>query len=76
MIYRDLVERYKISGADVLKFFIKKIIASVTVPFSVNKVYNDLKSMGYKVSNKYLYEYIDYCNSVFFNQKHLQIQFF
>ncbi|MBN1186311.1 MAG: ATP-binding protein [Bacteroidales bacterium] len=65
MIYRDLVERYKISGADVLKFFIKKIIASVTVPFSVNKVYNDLRSMGYKVSNKYLYEYIDYCNSVF-----------
>lgn len=68
MIFRDIVERFAVSNPDVLKFFIKKIFAGVSVPFSVNKAYNDLKSMGYKVSNMYLYEYMDHCNAVFMTQ--------
>lgn len=68
MIYRDIVERYHISNPEVLKFFIKKIFTSVTVPLSVNKAYNDIRSMGYKVSNKYLYEYLDHCNAIFLTQ--------
>lgn len=68
MIYRDIIERYSISNPEVLKFFIKKIFNAVTAPMSINKAYNDLKSMGYKVSNKYLYEYMDYCNAVFLTQ--------
>jgi len=68
MIFRDIVERYNISNIGTFKFFIKKIFASITKPFSVNKTYNDLKSLGYKVSNKYLYEYFDYCNTVFISQ--------
>ena len=69
MIYRDIVERYKITNPLVLKFFIKKLFASITVPFSINKIYNDLKSLGYKISNKYLYTYADYCNAVFLTQE-------
>jgi predicted AAA+ superfamily ATPase len=65
MIFRDIIERYTITNPEVLKFFIKKIFAGVTKPFSVNKTYNDLKSMGYKISNKYLYEYFEYCHAVF-----------
>ena len=68
MIYRDIIERYGVSNPEVLKFFIKKIFSAVTGPLSVNKAYNDLKSMGYKISNKYLYEYLDYCNAVFLTQ--------
>lgn len=68
MIFRDVVERYQISNIDTLKFFIKKIFAGVTKPFSVNKAYNDLRSMGYKISNKYLYDYYNYCNDVFLCQ--------
>lgn len=68
MIFRDIIERYNISNVETLKFFIKKIFASITKPFSVNKAYNDLKSMGYTTSNKYLYEYFDYCNAVFLSQ--------
>lgn len=65
MIYRDIIERYSVSNPEVLKFFIKKIFSAVTGSLSVNKSYNDLKSMGYKISNKYLYEYLEYCNAVF-----------
>ena len=68
MIFRDIIERYKINNPETLKFFIKKIFANVTKPISVNKTYNDLKSLGYKISNKYLYEYLSYCNTVFLTQ--------
>lgn len=68
MIFRDIIERYQVANPEILKFFIKKIFAGVTKPFSVNKTYHDLKSMGYKISNKYLYEYFDYCNSVFISR--------
>jgi len=65
MIYRDIIERYKVSDAVLLKFFIKKIYASVGKPLSINKIYNNLRSMNYKVSNNYLYDFEDYCNTVF-----------
>jgi|GEM_PF-5663774 len=52
MIFRGIVKRYKIGKIDHLKFFIKKVFASVTKPPSINSAYNDMKSMGYKISNK------------------------
>lgn len=65
MIYRDIIERYKISDPSMLKFFIKKIFASVGKPISINKIYNELRSLGYKVSNNYLYDFLEYCNTIF-----------
>lgn len=65
MIYRDIIERYRISDALTLKFFIKKIFASVGKPLSINKIYNDIKSQGYKISNNTLYDYEDYCRTIF-----------
>lgn len=65
IIYKDLIERYQISNPTVLKFFIKKILAQITKPLSVNKLYNDLKSLGYKISNNVLYEYLDYVQATF-----------
>jgi predicted AAA+ superfamily ATPase len=65
MIYRDIIERYKVSDAVMLKFFIKKIFAGIGKPLSINKIYNDLRSMNYKVSNNYLYDFEEYCKTVF-----------
>jgi predicted AAA+ superfamily ATPase len=65
MIFRDIVERYKINDVQVLKFFIKKLFANIGKPLSVNKIYNDLRSQGYKVSNNYLYEFEQYVYAVF-----------
>ncbi len=65
MIFRDIIERYKITDAQMLKFFIKKIFASVGKPLSINKIYNELRSLGYKVSNNYLYSFENYCFTIF-----------
>lgn len=65
MIFRDMVERFNIGNVQVLKYFIKKILASVTSPISVNRVYNDLKSMGYSVSKNSLYAFFEQINNIF-----------
>ncbi len=65
IIYKDLIERYNISNPTILKFFIKKILEQITTPISVNKIHNDIKSMGYKISNNLLYEYLDHIKATF-----------
>ncbi len=65
IIYKDLIERYDISNPTILKFFIKKILEQITKPISVNKIHNDIKSMGYKISNNILYEYLDHIKATF-----------
>lgn len=59
MLYRDLLDRYEIRDAFVLKYLIKRLIASFTKEFSVNKFYNDLKSRGVKISKNSIYRLIE-----------------
>lgn len=59
MLLRDLVERYNISQVAVLKYFCKRVIGSSAGEFSVNKIYNELKSQGYSISKDSLYAYRD-----------------
>lgn len=65
MLYRDLLDRYKIRDAFVLKYLIKRLIASFTKEFSVNKFYNDLKSRGVKISKNSIYRLIEQIFSVY-----------
>ncbi|MCL5055805.1 MAG: ATP-binding protein [Firmicutes bacterium] len=66
MIYRDIVERYQVKNLPSLKFFIKRIIENVGSPLSVNNIFNELKSQGYKISKDTLYEYLFYLEAVYF----------
>lgn len=65
MLYRDLMDRYGIRDASVLKYLIKRLIASFTKEFSVNKLYNDLKSRGIKIGKDSIYRLIDQILSVY-----------
>lgn len=65
MIYRDLIERYEIKNATVLKYFLKRILASATKQLSVNSIYNELKSLGFKIGKNHLYEYLDACQNIY-----------
>jgi len=65
MLYRDMVERYHITNLPVLKYFIKRIFESITKPLSINKIYNELKSQGYKIGKNLLYDFIDEAESVY-----------
>lgn len=65
MIYRDMIERYQFGNVHVLKYFLKRMYESVGKPFSVNKVYNDLKSQNYNIGKNTLYQYLDAAHTIY-----------
>lgn len=65
MFYRDLVERFNVKNVALLKFFIKRLISCATKEFSINKMYNDLKSGGYKIAKDSLYHFADHCEATY-----------
>jgi len=65
MIYKDLIERFSIKNIEALKFFLKRVLASSTKLISINKIYNDLKSSGFKIGKNSLYEYLGYVEDIY-----------
>ncbi len=57
VVYRDVVERYKIKNTFLIKWLIKSIITSFSKEFSVHKTYLTLKSREIKASKNTLYAY-------------------
>lgn len=65
MILRDLVEHYHIKNTAMLRYFVKRIMANLTKPTSINAIYKDIKSQGMKVSKDDLYMWADYVCNIF-----------
>lgn len=49
IIYKDVLERYTIKNQSLLKHLIKYMFVNMGTLISVNKLYNDYKSQGYKI---------------------------
>ena len=58
IVYKDVVERYKIKNTQLIKWLIKALTASFSKEFSVHKLYSILKSKGLKLSKNTLYSYL------------------
>jgi predicted AAA+ superfamily ATPase len=69
LLFRDIVERYQVSRIHALKYFIQKLIANLTKPFSLNKIYNEFKSQGIKTSKDNLYEILGYIEAVYLGHR-------
>ena len=65
MLLKDLAEHYKISNTTVLRYFVKRIMANLTKPTSINAIYKDIKSQGLKVGKDDLYLWADYLCDIF-----------
>ncbi len=65
VLYRDLIERYKIENPEVARFLLYSTIQSFTKEFSLNKIYKQLKQKT-EVSNKTIYAYSTYLEEIFF----------
>lgn len=68
MLFRDLIERYDVSQTTILKYFCKRLIANSGSEFSVHKIFNELKSQGYKIGKNALYDFQDYAESIYMSQ--------
>jgi len=69
MLYRDLIERYQIKNAAALKYFLNRLIGNIGKPSSIHKIYNELKSAGYKVSKDSMYQFAEYAESIYLSFK-------
>jgi len=73
VIYRDIMDRYDIKNRTAMEFFIKNAISSNSNIFSINKIYNTIKSLQIRVSKNTLYnfqKYLEDVNVVFFLKKY------
>ena len=65
MLLKDLAEHYKISNIGVVRYFVKRIMANLTKPTSINGIYKDIKSQGLKVGKDDLYLWANYICDIF-----------
>lgn len=65
MLLKDLVEHYKLSNIEVIRYFIKRIMSNITKPTSIRGIYGDIKSRGLKVSKDDLYAWAGYACDIF-----------
>jgi len=66
VLYRDLIERFKIENVDAAKFLLLSVLQSYSKEFSLNKVFNQLKQK-IEVSNKTVYKYFSYFEEILFS---------
>ncbi len=65
MLLKDLAEHYKLSNIEVLRYYLKRIMANLTKPTSIRAIHGDIKSRGLKVSKDDLYLWAGYACEIF-----------
>jgi hypothetical protein len=65
IVYRDLIERYDIKNTQLLRHLIKYAMSNIGTLVSVNKLFNEYKSLGHKVSKDTLYQYLSYLEDAY-----------
>lgn len=67
MLYKDIIERYNVSNVSALKYFLGRLVINTGRSASFNKVYNELRSAGYRISKDSLYSFADYAEDAWFS---------
>ncbi len=65
MLLKDIAEHYDISNIEVLRFFLKRVMANLTKPTSLRNIHNDIRSRGMKVSKDSLYDWASHACDTF-----------
>ena len=58
MIFRDVVERHGLQGAGTVERVLVKLLGSFTKEYSVNRWYNDFRSLGLRIGKDGLYDIV------------------
>ncbi|WP_127471435.1 ATP-binding protein [Thiomicrorhabdus aquaedulcis] len=66
MLFRDVIERYQESNIPALKYFLKRVLESVSSSLSIAKIHNEMKSAGFKVGKNSLHDYLAMSEAVYF----------
>ena len=69
MLYKDIIERYDVKNIPAIKYFLNRIVLNISKPSSINKIYNELKSGGFKISKDSLYLFAEYTEAIYLSFK-------
>ena len=58
MLLKDFVEHFGVRSPLVLRFFLKRVMAGIANPLSVNAIYGEVKAQGLKISKDELYVWL------------------
>jgi uncharacterized protein len=58
VLFRDVMERWSLANLPLLKELFRRLLSMPGRMLSVNKLYNELKGLGFSISKNTLYEYI------------------
>lgn len=67
MLYKDIIERYSITNTSALKYYLNRLVINTGRPISVHKIYNELKSAGFRISKDSIYRFADYAEEAWFS---------
>lgn len=65
VIFRDIIERHKITNITLIKYMIKTLLKNTGSLFSANKFFNDLKSQGFVISKTTVHDYLGYLEDAY-----------
>lgn len=60
VIFRDIIDRYQVTHIGLLKYLLKLLLKNPGTSFSINKIFNDLKSQGFSVGKNTIHHYLSY----------------
>lgn len=66
VFYKDLVDRYKIKNTELLRQWLNALMMNISSLVSFNKIENDFKSRGFKLSRATLSAFAGYIEDTFF----------
>lgn len=65
VVYRDIIDRFGVTNRALLKHLIKYLFANPATLVSFNKLYNEFRSQGFKLSKDTLLNYFSYLNDAY-----------
>lgn len=65
VIFRDIIERYKITNVTLVRQLIKALIKNVGASLSAHKLYNDMRSQGFSVAKNTIHDYLDHITDAY-----------
>ncbi len=69
MILRDLVEHWQIAKPQMVRYFLKRVMTTISSRLSVNAIYKEIKSSGRKVTKDDLYDWLTWAQSIYLLRK-------
>ncbi len=63
--YRDIVDRFNPSNPNAVKIILKTLIHQIAQPYSINKLHDKLKSMGYAIQKELIHDALTWFNDAY-----------